>query len=158
MAEPCEPQRRDDVRSANRAPRVSFCEATCGLAVEVERESIVAVRGDKDDPFSRGYICPKAYGVKELYHDPERLRRPVRRTPDGWQEISWEEAYEEVASRLIAIRDQYGSDAIGMYTGNPVVHDLGALLYRPVLQRAPAAAACSTPRRSIPCRRSCRPA
>jgi anaerobic selenocysteine-containing dehydrogenase len=137
---------------------VSFCEATCGLAVEVERESIVAVRGDKDDPFSRGYICPKAYGVKELYHDPERLRRPVRRTPDGWQEISWEEAYEEVASRLIAIRDQYGSDAIGMYTGNPVVHDLGALLYRPVLQRAPAAAACSTPRRSIPCRRSCRPA
>jgi anaerobic selenocysteine-containing dehydrogenase len=113
-----------------------FCEATCGLAVEVEGESIVAVRGDKDDPFSRGYICPKAYGVKELYHDPERLRRPVRRTPDGWQEISWEAAYEEVASRLIAIRDQYGSDAIGMYTGNPVVHDLGALLYRPVLQRA----------------------
>jgi anaerobic selenocysteine-containing dehydrogenase len=113
-----------------------FCEATCGLAVEVEGESIVAVRGDKDDPFSRGYICPKAYGVKELYHDPERLRRPVRRTADGWQEISWEEAYEEVATRLIAIRDRYGSDAIGMYTGNPVVHDLGALLYRPVLQRA----------------------
>jgi anaerobic selenocysteine-containing dehydrogenase len=113
-----------------------FCEATCGLAVEVEGDAIVTVRGDKQDPFSRGYICPKAYGLKELYHDPDRLRRPVRRTANGWQEIGWEEAYDEVASRLLAIREQHGNDAIGMYTGNPVVHDLGALLYRPVLQRA----------------------
>lgn len=113
-----------------------FCEATCGLAIEVEDDAIVSVRGDKEDPFSRGYICPKAYGLKELYHDPDRLRRPVRRTADGWEEITWDEAYEEVASRLLAIREKYGNDAIGMYTGNPVVHDLGALLYRPVLQRA----------------------
>jgi anaerobic selenocysteine-containing dehydrogenase len=113
-----------------------FCEATCGLAIEVEGDAIAGVRGDKQDPFSRGYICPKAYGLKELYHDPDRLRRPVRRSADGWEEITWDEAFEEVASRLIAIRETYGSDAIGMYTGNPVVHDLGALLYRPVLQRA----------------------
>jgi anaerobic selenocysteine-containing dehydrogenase len=113
-----------------------FCEATCGLAVEVEGDAILGVRGDKEDPFSQGYICPKAYGLKELYHDPDRLRRPVRRTANGWQEISWAEAYDEVASRLIAVREQYGNDAIGMYSGNPLVHDLGALLYRPVLQRA----------------------
>jgi anaerobic selenocysteine-containing dehydrogenase len=113
-----------------------FCEATCGLALEVEGDAIVSVRGDKDDPFSQGFICPKAYGLKELYHDPDRLRRPVRRTANGWEEISWEDAYAEVASRLIAIREQYGNDAIGMYTGNPVVHDLGAVLYRPVFQRA----------------------
>jgi len=113
-----------------------FCEATCGLALEVEGDSIVSVRGDKADPFSRGYICPKAYGVKELYHDPDRLRRPVRRTATGWEEIGWDEAYEEVGSRLLAVREKYGNDAIGMYTGNPVVHDLGALVYRPVFQRA----------------------
>ena len=57
-----------------------FCEATCGLAVDAEGDAIRMVRGDKDDPFSRGFICPKAYGLKELYHDPDRLRRPVRRT------------------------------------------------------------------------------
>jgi len=113
-----------------------FCEATCGLAVEVEGDSIVMVRGDKDDPFSRGYICPKAYGLKELYHDPDRLRRPLRRTADGWEEVTWDEAYDEVAARLLAIREQYGNNAIGMYSGNPVVHDLGALLYRVVFQRA----------------------
>src|SRR5262245_64895561 len=91
-----------------------FCEATCGLAVDVEDESIVAVRGDKNDPFSRGYICPKAYGLKELYHDPDRLRRPVRRRGRAWEETTGRQAYDEVASRLIAIREQYGNDAIGM--------------------------------------------
>ena len=113
-----------------------FCEATCGLAIHVDGDAIVSVRGDKDDPFSRGYICPKAHGVKELYHDPDRLRRPIRRTADGWEEISWEQAYDEVAARLLAVREKYGNDAIGTYTGNPVVHDLGALLYGQVLQRA----------------------
>jgi anaerobic selenocysteine-containing dehydrogenase len=113
-----------------------FCEATCGLAVEVEDGAITTVRGDRDDPFSRGFICPKAYGLKQLYHDPDRLRRPLRRTSSGFEEISWEQAFDLVASRLVAIRDAHGPDAIGTYTGNPVVHDLGAVLYRPVLLRA----------------------
>ncbi len=111
-----------------------FCEATCGLAVEVEGDAILSVRGDKEDPFSRGFICPKAHGLKELHHDPDRLQRPVRRTANGWEEITWEEAYEEAASRLLAIRKQYGNDAIGMYMGNPLVHDL-AFLYLPILAR-----------------------
>jgi anaerobic selenocysteine-containing dehydrogenase len=113
-----------------------FCEATCGLAITVDGDQIVSVRGDKSDPFSRGFICPKAHGVKELHHDPDRLTRPMRRTADGWQEISWAEAYEDVGTRLSEIREKYGNDAIGIYTGNPVVHDLGALVYRPALQRA----------------------
>src|SRR5262245_65348084 len=111
-----------------------FCEATCGLAIEVMGDAIVGVRGDKEDPFSRGYICPKAYGVKELYHDPERLRRPVRRTADGWQEISWEEAYDEVAAGLIAISEQYGSDAIRLHTANQVGNDRGEPRYGATLQ------------------------
>jgi anaerobic selenocysteine-containing dehydrogenase len=112
-----------------------FCEATCGVSIEVERNRIVTVRGDKEDPFSRGFICPKAYGLKELYHDPDRLRRPIRRTAAGWEEISWQEAYAEVAARLLEVREKYGRDSIGLYSGNPIVHDL-AFLYLPVLMRA----------------------
>jgi len=124
-------------------PRVCpFCEATCGLSLEVEGNTIVSVRGDKEDPFSKGFICPKAYGLKELTHDPDRLKRPLRRTAGGWEEISWEAAYDEVARRLLEIRERHGNDAIGMYTGNPVVHDLGALLYRPMLHRALASKSC----------------
>ena len=113
-----------------------FCEATCGLAIEVVDGRVTSVRGDKADPFSRGFICPKAYGVKELHHDPDRLRKPVRRTATGWQEISWQEAFDLVGERLLEIRKAHGNDAIGTYTGNPVVHDLGAVLYRPVLRQA----------------------
>jgi anaerobic selenocysteine-containing dehydrogenase len=104
--------------------------------VTVDADQITRVEGDEDDPFSRGFVCPKAWGVKELHHDPDRLTRPVRRTEDGWEEISWEAAYALVGERLLAIRAAHGNDAIGMYTGNPLVHDLGALLYRPVLARA----------------------
>src|SRR5262245_7491984 len=112
-----------------------FCEATCGVAIEVEGQSIMSVRGDEHDPFSRGYICPKAYGLKEQYEDPDRLRRPVRRTRSGWEEITWDEAYGEVASRLLSIREKYGNKAIGIYTGNPVAHDF-AYVYADVLGRA----------------------
>jgi anaerobic selenocysteine-containing dehydrogenase len=112
-----------------------FCEATCGLTIETQGPSIVSVRGDAEDPFSRGYICPKAYGVKQLYEDPDRLRRPVRRTDRGWKEIGWDEAFDEIAARLSAIRAQHGKDAIGTYVGNPLVHD-SAFLYYPVLVRA----------------------
>src|SRR5262245_9295565 len=91
-----------------------FCEATCGLSLDVDGETIVSVRGDAHDPFSHGFICPKAYGLKELHHDPERLRRPMRRSAGGWTEITWDEAYAEVASGLTGVRARHGKDAIGM--------------------------------------------
>src|SRR5262245_52665383 len=112
-----------------------FCEATCGLSLGVEGEAIVSVRGDAHDPFSQGFICPKAYGLKELHHDPDRLRRPMRRSAGGWTEITWDEAYAEVASGLTGVGARHGKDAIGMYSGNPIVHDL-AFMYAPVLARA----------------------
>src|SRR5215469_12149132 len=112
-----------------------FCEATCGLSLAVEGEAIVSVRGDAHDPFSRGFICPKAYGLKQHHHEPDRLRRPVRRTAAGWTEITWDEAYAEINSGFSEVRERYGKDAIGMYSGNPMVHDL-AFVYAPVLARA----------------------
>jgi anaerobic selenocysteine-containing dehydrogenase len=113
-----------------------FCEATCGLAIDIEGERIVAVRGDQDDVFSRGFICPKAHAVKELHHDPDRIRRPLRRTAGGWEEVSWDAAFAEIAERLTAIRAAHGPDAVGVAAGNPiVVHDL-AFLYLSVLAQA----------------------
>src|SRR5262245_2342343 len=107
----------------------SLCEATCGLKFEVEDNRILSVRGDDDDVFSRGYVCPKGVSIAEIHHDPDRLRRPVRRNAAGeFEEISWEAAFDLVANRLAAIRAQHGGDAIGFYWGNPTGNNHGALL------------------------------
>ncbi len=114
-----------------------LCEAKCGISVEVDREAgtVATIRGDVDDPFSRGYLCPKAYGLKGLQEDPDRLRRPIRRVGSDWREIGWEEAFEFAATRLREVRTAHGNDAIGTYVGNPNVHDLGATLYLAPLLR-----------------------
>jgi anaerobic selenocysteine-containing dehydrogenase len=89
------------------------------------------IRGDKDDPFSRGYICPKAVALQDLHYDKDRLRYPVRRTPHGWQRLGWNEAFDEVAQNLKRIHATYGRNSIATYLGNPTVHNYGALLFAP---------------------------
>ncbi|NBX45183.1 MAG: hypothetical protein EBR00_09120, partial [Gammaproteobacteria bacterium] len=113
-----------------------LCEAMCGVAVQLEGEHILSVRGDPQDLFSRGHICPKALALKDIHEDPDRLRRPMRRTPSGWQEISWDEALDEAAERLIAIQREHGSDAVASYMGNPQVHSYTGLLGGVQLLRA----------------------
>jgi len=113
----------------------SLCEAHCGISVEVEAGRVRSVRGDPDDPFSRGYLCPKAHGLLALQEDPDRLRRPLRRTAGGFEEIGWEEAFALAAERLRGIRDAHGAEAIGSYVGNPNAHDIGSALYLPALLR-----------------------
>ncbi len=94
-----------------------LCEATCGVAVTVEGGRVASVRGDPDDPFSRGYICPKAHGLIGLQEDPDRLRAPVRREGGRFVEISWDDAFEEVGTRLREVRDAHGGSSLGCGTG-----------------------------------------
>ena len=113
-----------------------LCEAMCGIAIELEGDRIVAIRGDKDDPFSRGHICPKAVALQDVHEDEDRLRRPLRRTASGWEEVSWEAALDEAATRLAAIQRAHGKNAVALYQGNPVVHNHGALLFGQLFQRS----------------------
>jgi len=109
----------------------SLCEAMCGLAIEVKGKEIVSIKGDKEDPFSKGHICPKALGMKDIYDDPDRLKRPVKKMDGEWQEISWEAAFDEVAAKLRNMQVKYGAQSIGYYAGNPAAHNLGTLLTSP---------------------------
>ncbi len=109
----------------------TLCEAMCGLKLELDGDRIVSVRGDEDDPFSQGYICPKGVSIGDVHHDPDRLRTPVKRTPDGgFAPIGWNEAFALVERRLRAIRATNGADAIATYMGNPIIHNYGVLLLR----------------------------
>jgi anaerobic selenocysteine-containing dehydrogenase len=105
----------------------NLCEAICGLAIEVDGPDIVSIRGDADDPFSRGHLCPKGVALRDVHEDPNRLRRPLQRAGDEWRELAWDDAYALAADRIAAIQAKHGNDAIALYIGNPAVHNIGTL-------------------------------
>ncbi len=113
-----------------------LCEAICGVEIRLRGNEIISIRGDPDDPFSRGHICPKALALKDVHEDPDRLRYPLKRTAGGWQRIGWDEAIDEVAARIVAIQAAHGQNAVAIYLGNPTVHSYSALLSSAVLSRA----------------------
>ena len=113
----------------------TLCEATCGVAIEVEGDRVVAIRGDEADPFSRGYLCPKATALADLHHDPDRLRQPLVKDGAGWREVGWDAALDLVGDRLRAIRADHGADAVGVYQGNPTAHNLGLMTHGQLLLR-----------------------
>jgi anaerobic selenocysteine-containing dehydrogenase len=113
-----------------------LCEATCGLELRLEGSDIALVRGDRDDVFSHGYLCPKGTALKQLEADPDRLRRPQVRHDDTWSDVSWDDAFAEIERGFSPIFDRHGRDAVAMYIGNPNVHNLAGQLYNRVLIQA----------------------
>jgi anaerobic selenocysteine-containing dehydrogenase len=114
----------------------NLCEAICGIEITVEDGDIVAIRGDRDDPFSKGHICPKAVALQDIHDDSDRLKRPIRRSRDGdWEQVSWDAAFDETADRLRQVQSTHGRDAVAVYVGNPAVHNYGSLLFGPPLFR-----------------------
>ena len=113
-----------------------LCEAVCGLRITVEGDAVVDIRGDREDPFSKGYVCPKGVALGELHADPDRLTRPMRKVGDGWEEMEWEAALDLAAEKLRAAQRDHGRDSVAVYLGNPNVHNLGALMFGPEILRA----------------------
>jgi len=114
----------------------TLCEAMCGIEVATKGQQILSIKGDKDNPFSQGHICPKASALKDLYDDPDRLKRPVKRVEDTWQEITWDDAFDLVANKLHHIQQAHGNNAVGVYLGNPNAHNMGSILFGPYFYRA----------------------
>ncbi len=118
-----------------------LCEAMCGLLLHVEDAPdgggrVVGVEGDPDDPLSRGYLCPKGAAIGDLHQDPDRLRRPLLRQPDGsFAEVDWETALDAAAAGLAGVQERHGRNAVAAYLGNPTVHSHGSL-FLPLLVKA----------------------
>ncbi len=97
-----------------------ICEPLCGLKVRVQGSRVLTIKGDREHPLSKGWICRRGVAFREVHNDPDRLRYPMKRGPNGWQRISWDAAIEEIAARLSDIRHTHGKDAIAVYMGNPM--------------------------------------
>lgn len=108
-----------------------FCEAACGTIVTADHQTrqVLDVRGDPDDPMSRGFVCPKAYALTQLHSDPDRLRAPLRRRGTDFEEISWDLAMDIAAERLTSIQKRHGQHSVAYYFGNPTGHKAPLLLY-----------------------------
>src|SRR2546425_2534836 len=113
----------------------SLCEATCGLEIRTRGREVVSIRGDEADVFSQGFICPKAYALKELDADPDRLRTPLVRRNGALEPATWDEAFAEIERRLVPILRERGRDAVAVYLGNPSAHSLALGLYGQVFLR-----------------------
>ncbi|MCY0939034.1 molybdopterin oxidoreductase family protein [Streptomyces sp. H34-S4] len=110
-----------------------LCEATCGLTLTIEGATVTGARGDRDDVFSRGFICPKGAAFGGLDADPDRLRSPLVRRDGRLREATWEEAYEAIAAAVPALVREYGPQSVGVVLGNPNVHTMAGQLYPPLL-------------------------
>lgn len=111
----------------------NLCEAMCGIVITHDNGKIQSIKGDASDPLSKGFICPKATALQDLHDDADRLRYPLLKTPQGWERISWENAFNEAAARLRNVQAKHGNNAVATYIGNPSVHNLGTMLTIPLL-------------------------
>ena len=103
---------------------LSYCENCfwkCGIAVRVEGGKVRKIDGQKQNPKSRGRLCPRGQaGVAQLY-DPDRLKRPLiriegsKRGEGKYREASWEEALDYVAERMLQIKERYGPEAVAWF-------------------------------------------
>lgn len=108
----------------------------CGIVITHENGEIKSIKGDKEDPFSKGFICPKAVALQDIYTDLDRLKKPLKKINGQWNEISWDQAIDEVGEKLLEIKKKHGNSAIGVYNGNPSVHNYGTMLFNSYLVRA----------------------
>lgn len=132
MSERTDSDTGSDVRTAYRT--CPLCEATCGLEITLQRdddgsERVQRIRGDMNDVFSKGFICPKGSTLKQLHEDPDRLRRPMIKRDGVHVEVSWAEAWDELADRLPAVIEQHGRESLGVYLGNPGAHNLSSMTF-----------------------------
>ncbi|MDT5250610.1 MAG: hypothetical protein QOJ28_3244, partial [Mycobacterium sp.] len=110
-----------------------FCEATCGLTLTIESGRVTSARGDREDVFSEGFICPKGASFGELDGDPDRLRAPLIRRDGELVEVTWDEAFQAAADGLGAVLRDHGGQSVAVYLGNPNAHTIAGGLYLPLV-------------------------
>lgn len=110
-----------------------LCEAMCGLEIHVEGGSVTGIRGNRDDVWSRGHLCPKGTSLAALHDDPDRIRQPMIKVDGRWREVSWDAAFRRCTELLTPVIDKYGIKAVTAYTGNPLAHSFSLARYAGVL-------------------------
>lgn len=110
-----------------------LCEAMCGLEIEVDEGRVASIRGNRDDEWSHGHICPKGATLGAVHEDPDRIRTPMVKVDGEWHEVSWDEAFRRCTEILAPVIEKYGMQAVTAYVGNPLAHSFSLARYAGVL-------------------------
>ena len=140
-----------------------LCEATCGLEITLKPdgaggETVQRIRGDMNDVFSKGFICPKGSTLKHLLEDPDRLRVPMAKRDGVHVEVTWDEAWSEIEVGLGGVIDRHGRSSLAVYGGNAGAHSLSSMMYLRTLLTGLGPATATAHQRSIRCRATSRQA
>ncbi|MBB3601299.1 anaerobic selenocysteine-containing dehydrogenase [Mycolicibacterium sp. BK556] len=110
-----------------------LCEAMCGLEIQVSEGRVASIRGNPDDVWSRGHLCPKGASLGAIHEDPDRVRAPMIKVDGQWQEVSWDAAFRRCTELLAPVIAEHGIGAVTCYTGNPLAHSFSLGRYTGVL-------------------------
>jgi anaerobic selenocysteine-containing dehydrogenase len=105
----------------------------CGLEIHVQGGKVTSIRGNRDDVWSRGHLCPKGVSLAQVHDDPDRIRRPMIKLDRQWHEVSWDAAFRRCTELLTPVIEKYGIGAVTAYTGNPLAHSFSLARYAGVL-------------------------
>ncbi|WP_085243822.1 molybdopterin-dependent oxidoreductase [Mycobacterium paraense] len=120
----------DDGRHLRTCP---LCEAMCGLEIQVDGGKVTSIRGNRDDVWSKGHLCPKGVSLGQVHDDPDRIRRPLIKLDGQWHEVGWDAAFRRCTELLTPVIEKYGIGAVTAYTGNPLAHSFSLARYAGVL-------------------------
>ena len=94
------------------------CFITCGINIKVRDGTVVEVKGMKEHPTSRGFLCPKGDAIPEHIHSPNRLKHPLKKENGNWKRISWDEALDTIAEKLTQDRERHGPGSFAFLLGD----------------------------------------
>ncbi len=89
-----------------------MCTIGCGMEVYLQKGEISKIKGLQQHPVNKGILCPKPGALKEFVYSPDRIKRPLKRRGDGWEELSWEKALDHITENLMEVKERYGPQAL----------------------------------------------
>jgi anaerobic selenocysteine-containing dehydrogenase len=102
----------------------TLCYHSCGCRVTVEDGKAVKVEGLESHPLNRGKLCPKGWSALENIYSPGRIKRPLKRVGGTFKEISWDQALDEIAGKLKELKEKFGPQVLGVFSGSIGVENL----------------------------------
>jgi len=102
----------------------TLCYHSCGCRVTVEEGRAVKIKGLDSHPLNKGRLCPKGASALETIYSPDRLKHPMKRGNNGFERISWDQALDEIAGKLKGLKEQFGPQVLGVFSGSIGVENI----------------------------------